>query len=82
MTCPTTSASALMKEYAVAIGSMFLPRSALCTVVADFLMGHMLSFWPHKDHSEAHLDLFALLCAITPGTKDAKSCGHGHKGAA
>jgi len=63
----------------VAIGSMFLPRSALCTVVADFLIGHMLSFWLHKDHSDAHLDMFALLCAMTPGTNDAKSCGHDHK---
>ncbi len=69
--CPTTSASALMKEYDVATGSMFLPRSALCSVVADFRMGHMLSFCLHKDHSDAHLDLFFLLRAMTPGINNA-----------
>ena len=72
MTCPTISVSALMRGYAVAIGSMLLPRSAVCTFV---LMGHMLSVWLHKDHADAHLDLLAVSCAMIPGTKDAKICG-------
>lgn len=35
-----------------------------------------------QNGSHLHLDLFALLCAMTPGTNVAKSCGHDYKGAA